>query len=249
MEAIINEQNQSTENISVGSIVASNFRAANVFRKFGIDFCCGGKKSIAEVCQEKAISEQELLEELALAKASNTSAPINSHKWSPDFLCNYIKNEHHLFVLENIPFLLEISAKVARRHGEGNPNLIAIAELFQEIANELTVHMKKEEEVLFPYIAALYQSKITGQTHPKNACFTSVQSPIQIMESEHENAGELMQKIKILTNDYTPPADGCTSYKILFSKLQEFEENLHIHVHLENNILFPKAIALEKEVQ
>lgn len=229
---------------TVGEMVVADYRKAEVFRKFGIDYCCGGKKSLEETCRKKNIDPALVQAELdaldQLAPAEHTLA----EGFEPDALADYIVAQHHRYVSQSLPILYELTAKVARVHGERHTELVEIFRLFKVLGQELEMHMLKEEQVLFPYIRRLSEARRTGVALPA-APFGTVQNPIRMMESEHEFAGESMEDIRRLSQDYTPPADACTSYRVLFAKLDEFEQDLHRHVHLENNILFPKAIELE----
>lgn len=232
---------------TVGEIVAKDFRKAQVFKKLGIDFCCGGKKTLSEVSSKKGLSVEDLKKELAAIDKQDSSPSSNFDKWDIAFLTDYIINTHHQYVKENSSFMLELSEKVARVHGGSHPEVIQVAEIFARVAKDLNLHLMKEEKILFPFIKALVEVKKTGGK-VKDMPFDEVSTPIQMMEVEHEQAGEDLVAIRELTSNYTLPADACTSYSILFKKLEEFEDDLHQHVHLENNILFPKAIELEKEL-
>ncbi len=230
---------------SIGQQVAENYRKAEIFKKFGIDFCCGGKKTLSKVCQEKNLDLDLIKKELNKIEGMEGIASQNFQTWDAEFLADYIINTHHKYVKLTIPFLLEITKKVARVHGEERPELIDIANLFADVADELTAHMFKEEQVLFPYIKQLNASHTTPNSQHFPA-FASVEQPILMMEHEHETVGELFRSIRTLSDDYTPPNSACNSYKVSYSKLKEFEEDLHQHIHLENNILFPKALDLEE---
>lgn len=233
---------------TIGELVAADFRKAEVFRKYGLDFCCGGKRTVREACEKKGINPDVVEAELAAVKnyqGSNRHLDFNS--WDLDFLADYIVNTHHKYVRESIPMLDELSQKVARVHGDRHPELVEIEKHYREVAEELTMHMNKEEYVLFPYIKTLAAAKKSGQK-PTIPGFGTIANPIRMMEEEHVNAGENLSSARELSSNYTLPADACTSYRILFAKLDEFERDLHEHIHLENNILFPKSIALEKEL-
>ncbi len=228
---------------TIGETVAKDYRKAQVFKKFGIDFCCGGKKTLTEVCNTKGIDAQVVKQELAAAEKSNNTAE-NFGEWDTDFLVEYIINIHHKYVKENTPFLLELSKKVGSVHGASHPETLDVAIAFARVAEDLSLHMVKEENILFPYIKELIHGEKNGSGLPPTG-FGGVKNPIQIMEMEHEQAGEDFEIIRKLTNNYTLPEGACASYTILYKKLEEFENDLHRHVHLENNILFPKALQLE----
>ena len=232
---------------TIGELVAADYRKAEVFRKFGLDFCCGGNKTIEEACKKKGVNPQDVEKALSAVdeQVSNPSQDFKS--WSLDFLADYIVATHHKYVVNSIPVLAELSNKVARVHGDSHPELVEMNTLCSSVINELTSHMQKEEQILFPYIKELWQAKQQG-TKVNRPPFGSIQNPINIMEAEHVEVGDEMELIRNLSSNYTLPIDACTSYRVLFSKLQEFERDLHQHIHLENNILFVKAIELEKEV-
>lgn len=229
------------DTITVAETVTRNYRTADVFKRHGIDFCCGGKKPIAEVCRQKNIDLELIEKELSDVMNSSGENENSYETWSLTDLSNYIIKKHHQYVEENVPRIREYINKVARVHGHHNTETVEISELFEEIANELLMHMKKEEQILFPYIQKLDQ-KGNDTTPPP---FGTIKNPIQMMEHDHELAGNIMARIRELSDNYTPPEHACNTYRVSYAKLEEFENDLHLHVHLENNILFPKAIALE----
>ncbi len=247
-EVKISKLEENNSPTTLGELVAEDFRKAEVFRRFGLDFCCGGSKSLIDACEEKGLNTNEV--KTALFQIDKT--PINNHQnyneWDLDFLSDYIINTHHKYVTNSISMLREYSLKVADAHGEHHPEVIEIAKLFAEIAKELDGHMQREEEILFPYVKQLSTQKKEGISL-KTSTFNSIKNPISVMEEEHESAGENFAKIHQLSNSYSPPEDACPSYRVLYAKLEEFEKDLHQHIHLENNILFPKAIELEKELK
>lgn len=233
---------------TVAELVTEDYRKAQVFKKFGIDFCCGGKKSVAAACEAKGVDVQVLAQELTAVE--QREAPANGRKfqqWEIDFLADYIVNEHHKYVKENIPLLLEFTQKVARVHGERHPETLQVAGLFLEVSRELDQHLAKEEHILFPYMKRLQAAAKSGQPFTRPP-FQSAENPIRMMEEEHDHAGNLMKQIRKLTGDFTPPPDACNTYRVTYFKLQEFEDDLHRHIHLENNILFPKTLELERQL-
>ncbi len=233
---------------TLGEIAAKDLRKAQVFKKYGLDFCCGGKKTVKEACAEKGIDVTKVEQELQTADKNITSArPLPYNDWNLDFLADYIVNTHHSYVKKNIPDLNAYATKVARVHGGSHPELLEIARLSEEICDELSSHMVKEENVLFPYIKKLVASKNSGAAMNVDS-FQTVKTPIDVMEHEHEAVGKNLEEIRRLSNDYALPVDACASYFFLYKLLEEFENDLHLHVHLENNILFPKAIELEKKL-
>ncbi len=224
---------------AIGEIVANDFRAAAIFKNAGIDFGCGGNKSLKDACQEKDIDPTTIASKI---EELSTSEPDHAHdfkNWDIGFLCDYIVNTHHRFVLKNLPELVFYTGKIASVHGENHSELTEVAQLFQEIEKELRQHLRNEEEVLFPAIKIALQN---GSSEAKK----TIISEITRMTGEHEFAGGAMDKINEITKGYRVPADGCNTYQVAFKMLEAFEDDLHIHVHLENNILFPKALQLAK---
>ena len=234
---------------TVGELVAEDYRTAGVFKQYGIDFCCGGKKNIVEVCHQKGVPVEELTEKLQqLSEVPAMPQQLKFKEWALPFLADYIINVHHQYVQEKLPQLLEYSRKVATVHGHSNPETIEIASKLEMLAEELMAHLRKEELILFPYVKELWKRREDGQkamTPP----FQTAANPIRVMEEEHEFAGETMAAIRQLSNDFTPPESACNTYRVLYALLEEFEADLHQHVHLENNILFPQAISLEEKLK
>ncbi|MBE2218108.1 MAG: iron-sulfur cluster repair di-iron protein [Ignavibacteria bacterium] len=230
----------------IGETVAKNFRASKVFESYGLDFCCGGKKSIEAACSEKKIDTGKVLADLAMIQDIND---INAHyqNWEPDFLVEYIINNHHTYVTNSISTIEHHLQKVVNAHGERHPETAQVQVCFTDLKNELLDHMAKEEKMLFPYIKKMCFALKNTLEIPA-APFGTVENPIKMMEAEHDNAGIVMKEISTLTDSYTPPADACATFRVLYNELQEFENDLHMHVHLENNILFPKALLLEKKM-
>jgi regulator of cell morphogenesis and NO signaling len=232
----------------VGEVVAEDYRRAGVFKRFGIDFCCGGGRTVQEACERKGVEYEELAQALLASTASRSgSAQPDPRGWKLDFLADYIVNVHHGYVRETLPVLLQFSQKVARVHGERRPELVAIARLVEEIAGELEQHMRKEEEILFPYIRALVAAGSAGGSVVLPG-EDAADGAMRLMEEEHDHAGELMRQIRELSGDFVPPEGACNTYRASYVKLEEFEEDLHRHVHLENNLLFPGTEKLERAV-
>ncbi|HEY6913607.1 MAG TPA: iron-sulfur cluster repair di-iron protein [Paludibacter sp.] len=225
------------KDLKVGEIVTRDFRAAEIFKNVGIDFCCGGNQSLEEACKEKKIDSSLLETELAKLQNTTVNAMHNFNEWGLDFLCDYIVNTHHKTVLNLLPQLTFYTQKIADVHGDNHPELIEIASLFSQINNELLQHLDKEEEVLFPAIKSVLK---TDAAESKE----TVISEITRMTGEHEFAGGAMDRINVLSDNYSVPADGCSTYQVTYKLLEQFEDDLHIHVHLENNILYPKALKL-----
>jgi len=225
------------ENLTVGEIVANDFRTSSVFKKAGIDFCCGGKQLFAEACAENRVDALEIENEILRITEEPVNEFMNFKNWDAVFLCEYIVNTHHKFVLKNLPELVFYTQKIASVHGDHHPELIEVADLFVKINAELLQHLKNEEEVLFPAIKEVVNS---GSANAK----AIIVSEIARMTDEHEFAGGAMDEIKRITKGYKVPEDGCNTYRVAFKLLEQFEDDLHTHVHLENNILYPKALQL-----
>lgn len=233
--------------LTIGEIVAKNHKTAEIFSKYGIDYCCGGKIGLEEACHRKGINVLQIKTELesVILLAVPESQDFNS--WDLDFLCDYIVNTHHKYISAAIPVIHEYTQKVARVHGGRHPEVIEIANIFVQVIDEINHHMMKEENILFPYIRQMAQAKKV-KTHLSRSPFGTVENPVRMMEHEHDIVGDLLKKISELSENYTPPADGCTTFRLSYLKLQEFENDLHQHIHLENNILFPKAVEMEKDL-
>lgn len=223
--------------VTVGQIVTRDFRAAEIFKNAGIDFCCGGNKSISDACREKGIDPSKIEQELIDLDKLPGDQSKNFNSWDLDFLCDYIINTHHKYVLKSLPELRFYTRKIASVHGDPHPELIEVLEIFSKVNDELLQHLKKEEEVLFPAINRLLQSDDIGD---KNL----IKSEITRMSGEHEFAGDAMDRIRKLTQNYLVPEDACNTYRISLKLLEQFEDDLHVHVHIENNILYPKALML-----
>ncbi|WP_291102803.1 MULTISPECIES: iron-sulfur cluster repair di-iron protein [unclassified Flavobacterium] len=233
------------EKTTIGDFVAQDFRTAAIFSKYEIDFCCKGQRTIEEVCAKKDINEANLLNELNAVLATKNDSEIDFNSWPLDLLIDYIEKTHHSFVEEKTPILIQFLDKLCNVRGSNHPELFEINELFKGSAGELAPHMKKEELILFPFIKEMINATKShgsiGQPH-----FGTVKNPITAMMNEHDAEGERFRTIASLTNNYTPPEDACNTYRVTFTMLEEFEKDLHKHIHLESNILFPKAKALEK---
>lgn len=234
------------ESKTVAQAVAQDYRTAAVFKRFGIDFCCGGKITISEACRKKGVGEAELFK--ALEKATHVSQEAGkAESLELDKLTIYIIDIHHSYVRKRLPEIGPFLAKVVRVHGKAHPELEKVQEIFNGIKDELISHMQKEEKVLFPYINEMMHAK-----REKNSLappfFGTIKNPIRMMEKEHKLAGDGFKEIRELTNGLTTPSDACNTYNVVFSMLAEFEDDLHRHIHLENNILFPQAIEVEEKL-
>jgi regulator of cell morphogenesis and NO signaling len=246
-EVEIRKNDPAVKEETLGEIVKGDLRKAEVFKKLGLDFCCGGKKTLKDACGENGLDILQVKEELNKAGHANSGVPQHDfNSWSLSFLSDYIVNVHHTYVKQNLPILRDLSEKVANRHGQQHTELKTIRNIVDEMANELAIHLQKEEVVLFPYIKEL-ESSALGKSKEQQI-FHSVNEPIAAMENDHDIVGDLARHIRELTHNYTLPENACNSYALLYKMLEDFENDLHLHIHLENNILFPKAVALEKEI-
>ncbi|WP_177734520.1 MULTISPECIES: iron-sulfur cluster repair di-iron protein [Flavobacterium] len=234
--------------ITIGEIVAQDFRTAALFSKYGIDFCCKGHRTLEEVCTKKRIDQDMLQDELETILSNNESESIDYRSWPLDLLTDYIEKTHHRYITEKTPVLLQFLSKLCKVHGERHPELFEVNTLFSESAGDLAAHLKKEELILFPFIRKMVNAQLYH--HPiEQPHFGNVENPVAMMKEEHDTEGERFRKIAAITDNYTPPADACNTYRVTFAMLEAFENDLHKHIHLENNILFPRAIALEKNFE
>ena len=235
-----------TLDMTIRDIVANDFRAAAVFQRHGIDFCCKGNRSVEDACRGGSVTADDVIREVADATASPAAGGPRFNAWDLAMLADYIVANHHGFVRQAIPALLAHTQKIASVHGGSHPELHEVADIFEGVAEEMTAHMMKEEEILFPYIAGLAVAS-RGDGEAPSAPFGTVRNPIRMMEAEHESVGDAMARIRELTIGYRVPDEACTTYRVCLQELETFERDLHEHVHLENNVLFPKAARLESE--
>ncbi len=232
---------------TVGEIAAKDLRKAEVFKKYGIDFCCGGKKTVKQVCEEKGIDANQVEKELQQTNQIVVQSNLNYNEWNLDFLADFIVNTHHQFVKKTLPDLVKYAAKVAQVHGPSHPELAPINELVLKVNDEMLSHMVEEENVLFPLVKRIFQAKQNNQSFESNPS-ENLENLVDKMEHEHDGVGRAMEEIRALSNNYVLPEDSCASYELLFRMLQEFENDLFTHIHLENNILFPKTLTILSEV-
>jgi regulator of cell morphogenesis and NO signaling len=233
-----------TSETKVKDIALSNPAARQILEDAGLDYCCGGGKSLHEACLHADVPAEEILNRLrenskhvSPEEANWTLAPLGDLTW-------HIRERHHQYVRDAIARVQPLLEKVEAKHGENHPEITDIQRLFTEVGREMIMHMQKEEQILFPYIDALERAtSVHSSVEPP--FFQTVVNPIHAMMKEHDAAGELVKQIRNASSEYTAPADACTSYKALYQDLREFEADLHQHVHLENNILFPRAVEME----
>jgi len=222
-------------------------QATRVLEKLKIDYCCGGERELGEACATAGV-QLETLEQMLEETDTVKNVPPDFQRLSLAELITHILDKHHVFTKNEMVRLEALTTKVVSAHGENHSELLAVKSLLRQLFDDLTPHMFKEEQILFPFVAELEQSVLQSRPAPF-APFGTVNNPIRMMMMEHDTAGEILREIRKLTSDYAVPADGCLSYQTLYSVLQAFEQDLHQHIHLENNILFPKAIALEERLR
>ncbi|MDA3942278.1 MAG: iron-sulfur cluster repair di-iron protein [Bacteroidetes bacterium] len=232
---------QNIENLTIADIVAQDYRASDVFRKHRIDFCCGGKISLLDVQQQYDVDPQMLIREINEVLNNEQAAAYQYNDWDLDFLADFIERTHHQFVRKGIPVLEAYLSKIADVHGDNHPELHEVKSLFQASATALLAHLEEEENLLFPKIRLLVKA---GKSENGSKREMLDQTVIKLI-GEHEAEGDRFKEIARLTSQYSIPEDACNTYMVAISKLDAFEKDLHQHIHLENNILFPKAIALE----
>lgn len=223
--------------------------AVEVFEEFGLDYCCGGGQMLDQACKTMGLTVDEVLTKISQAE-ENKKAKSEFIDWSKESLTNlvnYILTTHHIYTKREIEQLPKLLTKVIIAHAENHPELKKLDQILQALVDDLSQHMMKEEQVLFPYITALEKSKAQSEKLPI-ACFGTVQNPIRVMMFEHDTAGDLLRKMRLVTNDYIIPTDVCPSFRSLYQRLQDLEQDLHKHIHLENNILFPQVIGLESKI-
>jgi len=229
---------------TVREIAIDNPATVRLFESLGIDYCCGGRRPLSEACELAHVPVTEALRMLTEIGTATSSDEKAWGKVSFHDLVGHITTTHHSYVRQEGPRLEALLDKVISRHGTAHPELLAIRDLFSALNRELVTHMFKEEHILFPFLEKMETAFREGKSLPP-ACFDSVGTPIARMLADHDDAGELLTKMRALSSGYVAPAGACPSYLGLYHGLQEFERDLHLHVHLENNILFPRAIEMD----
>jgi regulator of cell morphogenesis and NO signaling len=229
---------------TVRDIATENPTAVRVFEKYGIDYCCGGRVPLAEACSNKGLNVDEVLASLEATASPSAAGQTDWSRESLASLAAYIVDTHHAYVTREVPRLNELAAKVVSRHGDTREELPTIQSKLAELGEEMIAHQGKEEIVLFPYIGK-FERYASGDGAKPRSCFGTIDHPITMMTRDHDYAGNLMAEIRALSQSYTPPADSCPTFRAFYAGLHEFEQDLHQHIHLENNILFPRALALE----
>ena len=226
---------------SLAQIVNDNHKTAYVFEKYHLDFCCKGKRLLQQACEEIKVPVEQVIAELENI-TSDSKISVDFDKMSLTQLANYIVLTHHDYIKRELPLIYSYLQKVSSKHGDRHPELLAVFNAFVELQEDLIQHIEKEEVILFPRIMMVELYSQDNSEVQMNRAY--LESPIKVMEQEHENAGELLTQMRELTNDYSLPGDACTTYRLTFAALQAFEMDMHQHIHLENNILFPKTIKL-----
>ncbi len=233
----------SFENGTIAQLAIANPSAIPALERLGIDYCCGGSATVGEACRRAGVDPKELA---ALIGSSEVPTARGWEKKPLSELVRFILDTHHVFTREAISSLPPLAAKVRARHGEAHPETRRVETLVLQLAADLAPHLQKEEQVLFPYILSLEEAAQTG-TEPPPSCFGTVRNPIRMMMMEHDAAGDLLRELRATTSSYAAPADACTSFQALYAGLVKLEEDLHRHIHLENNVLFPRALDLEAQ--
>ncbi|MCO5249087.1 MAG: iron-sulfur cluster repair di-iron protein [Chitinophagales bacterium] len=223
---------------TIGDIVAKDLGKSEVFKKYGIDFCCNGKKTVKQACDSLSIDYRIVEQELRQTQSSAQGSYTNYSEWNIGFLADYVVNTHHAYLRNKLPEIKGYAAKVAQVHGAHHPELLKINDLYREVHDEFLAHIQEEEGIIFPKV-----KDIANGRKPKGDPFADL---VKDAEAEHQSVGDKLDRIREISNNFEVPADGCTSYKLFYKMLDELEEDTHIHIHLENNIMFPKAVEIEK---
>lgn len=234
------------EVLSVGEIVKKMPKAASVFSKLKIDFCCGGNIRFVDACEKKGVNADEIWEQInETPQKASASADLDFDSFDVGFLADYIENVHHKYLYDKLPEINRIVSKVYNKHQEKYVYLNELFGLYTELEADLLVHLPKEEQILFPYAKNLLMNK-KANTTPERPFFGTINNPLAVMNDEHNRAGEIIHRLREITNDYTPPVDACNSHLVMLDMLKDLDANLIQHIHLENNILFPKIVLLEE---
>ncbi len=233
-------------NTTVRQLAAEIPGATRLFEKVGIDYCCGGQRSLADACSTAGVELEEMLTSLKSVQSLPSGEKDFPNMTLADLICHIVET-HHAFTKSEINRLTLLIDKVCDAHLKNHPELSQVRTLFRELALELGPHMMKEERALFPYVVDL-EDGIKHSRPVSSPAFVTVSNPVRRMMMEHDVAGDLLKEMRKVTSDYAPPSDACISYQTLYEALSAFEKDLHQHIHLENNILFPKAIALEEKL-
>lgn len=230
---------------TVGQLVAEDSGRARILEEYGFDYCCSGNVLLADACAEKGVSFEEVTKKIADYDAAQSAQGTDWTRAPLAELADHISQTHHAYLEQELPRVEYLAERVLNAHGEKYSHLAELNEVVQQLSHELKEHTNKEEKVLFPWVKQLE----TANSAEELRQFASVSDPIAVMEAEHDEAGEAFERIKRLTDNYTPPADTCNTHRVLLSSLKELEQDTHIHINKENSALFPRAIAKEKELR
>jgi len=234
---------------SVSDIVRYDYRTADLFRKYDIDFCCGGKWPLDVVCKNKNLETETIIEELEkIISQSSSNAAIDFDSWEIDFLTDYVLNVHHRYLEKALPDVKEQIRKFLDGHLKNYPDLVILEVIISRFMKEIPPHMKREEEIFFPYIKQIYHAHKHRESYARLLIRTLRKPLEEVMLKEHETTGSNLHQLRTATNNYTPPDNACITHKVTFAKLKELDKDLVQHIHLESNILFPKAIKMEQEL-
>ena len=231
---------------TVREIAIKQPASVRVFESLGIDYCCGGQRSLREACERASVSPDEVLNRISGAESEASTPAGDWTDASVAELTSHIVDDHHGYIRRESPRLISMCARVVERHGAAHPEVKSVQELFQALADELSLHMMKEESMLFPYLVQMEDALRERRPVPP-AMFGSVEMPISRMLADHDDAGALTARIRALSRGFAAPADACPTYHALYQGLEDFERDLHRHIHLENNILFPRALDMERK--
>ncbi len=240
------DEQKAVQGKTIGEFVSEDYRTAAIFEKYGIDFCCGGQQALTAVCREKALDPEILQRELEAAKNQPGGRDQNFGAWELPVLADYIVNTHHSYLNENTGQIADYARKIARVHGSHHPEVIEIATLFDKIAADMSAHLREEEEVFFPMIKRVAAAGKNAFS-PAAEDIALLQDTLATLYRDHEEIGDAIHRIRFLSADFTIPEDVCNTFVVTYQRLKEFEDDLHMHVHLENNILFPKSANLSSE--
>ncbi|MFN8431538.1 MAG: iron-sulfur cluster repair di-iron protein [Spirosomataceae bacterium] len=232
--------------LKVGQIVRKNPKAADVFNEYGIDYCCGGNVMLSEVCEKQEINFEEISQKIEKTFEEKQPSSLDFDQFELDFLADYVTNVHHNYLYKNLPEIRFYVEKVFNKHGERFDYLPELHDLYLALEGDLLGHLPKEENILFPYIKKMI-NELKLKEKSEKPFFGTIQNPISVMHAEHDEAGEILHRLRKITNNYTAPENACNSHLVMISKLKEMDADLVQHIHIENNILFPKVVLLEEE--
>jgi regulator of cell morphogenesis and NO signaling len=234
---------------TVSDIVKRDYRTADVFRKYGIDYCCGGKISLQKACEMRDIDTGDITPDLLESMRSvSIGSNLFFNEWDIDFLADYIINVHHAYLVNNLPLLRDDLERFVQGHRKKYPFLDEVQKLFEQLSKHLIPHLQQEEEIIFPYIRQIAHA-YNGQEPYARLLVRTLRKPVEdVMHHEHALFEKLLNRLRTITHNYAFPHDACTAHRVVFLKLKELDNDIVQHVHLENNILFPRAIAMEKEL-